>query len=69
MRTCYSWASRIPRLYEPLNSSFFADPTGAILGRYDQIKLVPFGEYVFTRLVGSIASPRKPAISCPENGL
>jgi apolipoprotein N-acyltransferase len=31
---------------EPLNSSFFADPKGAILGRYDQIKLVPFGEYV-----------------------
>ena len=31
---------------EPLNSSFFADPSGALLGRYDQIKLVPFGEYV-----------------------
>ena len=31
---------------EPLNSSFFADSTGALLGRYDQIKLVPFGEYV-----------------------
>jgi apolipoprotein N-acyltransferase len=31
---------------EPLNSAFLVNPEGAIVDRYDQIKLVPFGEYV-----------------------
>ncbi len=31
---------------EPLNSAFLVNPSGAIVDRYDQIKLVPFGEYV-----------------------
>jgi apolipoprotein N-acyltransferase len=30
----------------PLNSAFLLDPSGAMIGRYDKIKLVPFGEYV-----------------------
>jgi apolipoprotein N-acyltransferase len=30
----------------PLNSAFLLDPSGAMRGRYDKIKLVPFGEYV-----------------------
>jgi apolipoprotein N-acyltransferase len=31
---------------EPLNSAFFVNPGGVILDHYDQINLVPFGEYV-----------------------
>jgi apolipoprotein N-acyltransferase len=31
---------------EPLNSAFLVNPEGAIVDRYSQIKLVPFGEYV-----------------------
>ncbi|HEY1758466.1 MAG TPA: apolipoprotein N-acyltransferase [Bryobacteraceae bacterium] len=31
---------------EPLNSAFLVNPEGAIVDRYDQITLVPFGEYV-----------------------
>jgi apolipoprotein N-acyltransferase len=31
---------------EPLNSAFLVNPDGAIVDRYDQINLVPFGEYV-----------------------
>jgi apolipoprotein N-acyltransferase len=31
---------------EPLNSAFFVDSSGTILDRYDQINLVPFGEFV-----------------------
>jgi apolipoprotein N-acyltransferase len=30
----------------PLNSAFLMDPSGQMIGRYDKIKLVPFGEYV-----------------------
>ncbi len=30
----------------PLNSAFLLDPNGSMVGRYDKIKLVPFGEYV-----------------------
>lgn len=30
----------------PLNSAFLFDPSGAMIARYDKIKLVPFGEYV-----------------------
>jgi apolipoprotein N-acyltransferase len=31
---------------EPLNSAEMLDPSGAIVDRYDKIKLVPFGEFV-----------------------
>ncbi len=31
---------------EPLNSAFLVNPEGVIVERYDQIKLVPFGEFV-----------------------
>jgi apolipoprotein N-acyltransferase len=31
---------------EPLNSAYLVNPEGAIVERYDQITLVPFGEYV-----------------------
>jgi apolipoprotein N-acyltransferase len=31
---------------EPLNSAFLVNPEGAIVDRYSQINLVPFGEYV-----------------------
>ena len=31
---------------EPLNSAFLVNPEGAIVESYDQINLVPFGEYV-----------------------
>jgi len=31
---------------EPLNSAFLVTSSGAIAGRYDKIKLVPFGEFV-----------------------
>ena len=31
---------------EPLNSAYMANPEGKIVDRYDQINLVPFGEYV-----------------------
>ncbi len=30
----------------PLNSAFMIDPSGAVVARYDKIKLVPFGEFV-----------------------
>jgi apolipoprotein N-acyltransferase len=48
-------ASRAPLLFEaiartpkgePLNSVFFAEAAGGYAGRYDQINLVPFGEFV-----------------------
>jgi apolipoprotein N-acyltransferase len=32
--------------HAPLNSAFLLDPSGTMVGRYDKIKLVPFGEYV-----------------------
>ena len=31
---------------EPLNSAYLVNPQGAIVDRYDQINLVPFGEFV-----------------------
>jgi apolipoprotein N-acyltransferase len=31
---------------EPLNSAFLFDPSGMLIGRYDKINLVPFGEFV-----------------------
>lgn len=34
------------REHEPLNSALMLDTTGTELGRYDQINLVPFGEFV-----------------------
>jgi apolipoprotein N-acyltransferase len=32
--------------HEPLNSALMLDPSGAVVDRYDKIKLVPFGEFV-----------------------
>ena len=43
----------------PLNSALLISPTGAAVGRYDNMNLVPFGEYVprpFQALVGKISS-------------
>ncbi|HTP65414.1 MAG TPA: apolipoprotein N-acyltransferase [Geobacteraceae bacterium] len=37
------WQGETPRLY---NSAVLADSTGAILGTYDKMVLVPFGEYI-----------------------
>jgi apolipoprotein N-acyltransferase len=31
---------------QPLNSAFLVNPAGAVVDRYDQINLVPFGEFV-----------------------
>ena len=31
---------------QPLNSALIIDPQGRVLGRYDKIHLVPFGEYI-----------------------
>ena len=31
---------------QPLNSAFLIDDTGRLAGRYDKVKLVPFGEYI-----------------------
>ncbi len=49
-RTSEAWVmfngvARTPR-GEPLNSAFLVNPHGVIVNRYDQINLVPFGEYV-----------------------
>lgn len=33
---------------EPLNSAFLVDETGRLAGRYDKVRLVPFGEYIPT---------------------
>lgn len=41
----FNGVARTPR-GEPLNSAFLVNPHGAIVNRYDQINLVPFGEYV-----------------------
>jgi apolipoprotein N-acyltransferase len=41
----FNGVARTPR-GEPLNSAFLVSPDGEIVGRYDQITLVPFGEYV-----------------------
>lgn len=35
-----------PRANRVYNSAFLIDSTGAVTGRYDKIRLVPFGEYV-----------------------
>jgi apolipoprotein N-acyltransferase len=43
----------------PLNSALLVSPEGQSVGRYDQINLVPFGEYVpapFKALIGKIAT-------------
>lgn len=44
---------------EPLNSALLVSPEGRDVGRYDQVNLVPFGEYVpgpFKALLSKIAS-------------
>ncbi|MBI4716006.1 MAG: apolipoprotein N-acyltransferase [Nitrospirae bacterium] len=35
-----------PQPPRPMNSAYLISPEGAVLGRYDKIHLVPFGEYV-----------------------
>jgi apolipoprotein N-acyltransferase len=60
----------------PLNSAFLLDPSGAMVGRYDKIKLVPFGEYVpdifgwvnrITKEAGDFA-PGERVVEFPVNG-
>ena len=41
----FNGVARTPR-GEPLNSAFLVNPEGAFVDRYDQINLVPFGEFV-----------------------
>jgi len=60
----------------PLNSAFLLDPNGRMIGRYDKIKLVPFGEYVpdifwwvnrITKETGDFA-PGEHVVDFPVNG-
>lgn len=60
----------------PLNSAFLLDPNGTMIGRYDKIKLVPFGEYVpdifwwvnrITKEAGDFA-PGERIVDFPVNG-
>jgi apolipoprotein N-acyltransferase len=60
----------------PLNSAFLLDPNGQMMGRYDKIKLVPFGEYVpdifgwvnrITKEAGDFA-PGEHVVDFPVNG-
>jgi apolipoprotein N-acyltransferase len=62
--------------HAPLNSAFLLDPSGAMVGRYDKIKLVPFGEYVpdifgwvnrITKEAGDFA-PGERVVEFPVNG-
>ncbi|HLX43720.1 MAG TPA: apolipoprotein N-acyltransferase [Bryobacteraceae bacterium] len=60
----------------PLNSAFLYDPSGALIERYDKIKLVPFGEFVpdvfgwvnrITKEAGDFASGTR-IVEFPVNG-
>jgi apolipoprotein N-acyltransferase len=62
--------------HAPLNSAFLLDPNGTMIGRYDKIKLVPFGEYVpdifwwvkrITKEAGDFA-PGERVVEFPING-
>jgi apolipoprotein N-acyltransferase len=63
-------------VHAPLNSAFLLDPNGQMMGRYDKIKLVPFGEYVpdifgwvnrITKEAGDFA-PGERVVDFPVNG-
>lgn len=60
----------------PLNSAFMLDPSGEMIGRYDKINLVPFGEFVpkifgwvnrITKEAGDFASGTR-IVEFPLNG-